>query len=115
VENWGLSRNVVENKESYTLRAGILLKRKKVDGRWGKNRSQDSGLRIRSQGLALGPGRFWILDYARQPTAYSLPPSAPCRLPTAGSLLPLKSRRSGKRDLRYLCLLRTVGPNKACH
>jgi hypothetical protein len=41
-----LTGNVIENKGSYVLKAGMLLKRKEVDGRWGKNRRQDSGLRI---------------------------------------------------------------------
>ena len=42
----GLSGNVIENKGSYVLKAGMLLKIKGLDARWGKNRSQDSGFRI---------------------------------------------------------------------
>jgi hypothetical protein len=40
----GQSWNVIENKASYAFKAGMLLKRKEVDGRWGRTgfRSQDS-------------------------------------------------------------------------
>jgi hypothetical protein len=39
------TRNVIENKGTYALKAGMLLKRHVVS-RWGKNRSQDSGFGI---------------------------------------------------------------------
>jgi len=40
VENWWKSGNVIENKGSYALRAGMLLKR---------NRIQDSGVRSQNE------------------------------------------------------------------
>jgi hypothetical protein len=41
----GRSWNVIENKGSYATKAGMLLKRKEVGGRWGRAGfgSQDSG------------------------------------------------------------------------
>ena len=33
-KKWGLSGNLIENKGSYALKAGMLLKRKDVGGRW---------------------------------------------------------------------------------
>ena len=57
---WEKAGNVVENKGSYALKAGMLVKRKDagrrwyvVGGRWGRAgfRSQDSGLgRQKSRG-----------------------------------------------------------------
>ena len=32
----GLSGNVIENKGSYALKAGMLVKTKEVGGRWGR-------------------------------------------------------------------------------
>jgi hypothetical protein len=34
VENWGRGGNVIENKGTYKFKAGMLLKRKEVGGRW---------------------------------------------------------------------------------
>jgi hypothetical protein len=66
----GLSGNVIENKGSYALKAGMLLKRKEVDGRSqtvGEGRtgftSQDSGFSSRESGVR-------IKSICSPPTAY---------------------------------------------
>jgi hypothetical protein len=49
VENSGLSRNVIENKGSYALEAGILLKRKELCGRSSMVGGEEQGPGCRCQ------------------------------------------------------------------
>jgi hypothetical protein len=62
-----LSGNVAENKSSYALKAGMLLKRKEVGGRWARAgfRSQGSKRRASAFRLLLSGDRLLHLRKVR--------------------------------------------------
>src|SRR5208337_4994051 len=83
-----------------------MLLESKVVSRLRKNRSQHLGFGIqeareRGQGVRANLNfGLWIVT--------RLLTSCHRRMPAAHDRLPLKSRRSGKRDLRYSCFLPTA-------
>ena len=63
------SRNVIENKDSYALEAGMSLKRKEVGGRWAK-----AGFRCQVPGdSGLGDGGLPAAVGSRATLRYAVP------------------------------------------
>ena len=71
----------------------MSLKRKDVGGRWGKNRSQDTGFRIQEVKEQVYGGRSQESGVRMKSICF--PPSAFCLLLTADCLLNLKGLRVG--------------------